>query len=160
MQGLNLGRFTSSNSQDVTVFMLGLRINSIMRPDAYLPVMKAYLSMVKYLENHPETGFLGQETWLKRTTVSIQYWESPQALQNFASNSSAPHMQAWRNFAQQASPHVGLWHEAYQVPATARECIYFNMPAFGLGKARGLEAIGKETATAKRRMSRWKNPNK
>lgn len=157
VQGLNIGRFTSSASQDVTVFMLGVRINSPLRPDAYVPVMRAYQKMVKYLEQHPETGFLGQELWVKRTILAVQYWESPEALQDFASLTEAPHVQAWRNFTQKANHHVGLWHETYQVSAPARESIYLNMPNFGLGKALGVEPIGKETSTAKRRMSRWNN---
>lgn len=49
---------------------------------------------------------------------------------------------------------VGIWHETYKISRENYECVYVNMPEFGLGKVGTLiPALGK-LATAKGRMAK------
>ena len=47
------------------------------------------------------------------------------------------HMDAWKRFnkAVGGDGSVGIWHETYQVTASSYECVYGNMPEFGLAAA-------------------------
>ncbi|MFG2400035.1 monooxygenase family protein [Streptomyces lydicus] len=38
---------------------------------------------------------------------------------------------------------VGFWHETFVVPAGSCESGYVNMPAYGLGEARGVGPVGR-----------------
>ena len=49
---------------------------------------------------------------------------------------------------------VGIRHETYKVESGGYECVYGNMPAFGLGAATSLVPVSEETRTARRRMAR------
>ncbi|GAA1347137.1 DUF4188 domain-containing protein [Falsarthrobacter nasiphocae] len=148
------GRFTAE-ARDVTVFLIGMRANRLHRPDLYVPVARAFMRMTDHLEGRPETGFLGHELWLGRTTISVQYWRSPEDLQAFAADANAPHVDPWRRFMKTAgSGDVGVWHETYTVPAGNHEAVYSDMPEFGLAKALGREKIGATTTTARQRLRR------
>jgi hypothetical protein len=61
----------------------------------------------------------------------------------YAKLRNAEHLPAWRAFNQLVgtSGDVGIWHETYLVQAGAYENVYVNMPAFGIGKVRGLKPI-------------------
>ena len=48
---------------------------------------------------------------------------------------------------------VGIWHERYRVQPGNFECIYNNMPAFGLGKAMKLVPVQGPLDTAAGRMN-------
>ncbi|HEX5552422.1 MAG TPA: DUF4188 domain-containing protein [Chitinophagaceae bacterium] len=53
---------------------------------------------------------------------------------------------AWKSFNKKikSGGDVGIWHETYKVKAGQYECVYNNMPPYGLGKAGELiDAIGK-----------------
>ena len=47
---------------------------------------------------------------------------------------------------------VGIWHETYQVQAGGYECIYGNMPLWGLGKVGEHVPVVGRMETAKSRM--------
>ena len=86
---------------------------------------------------------LGSEAWFGRTTMLVSYWKSMEHLFGYATLRNAEHLPAWRAFNQLVgtSGDVGIWHETYLVQAGAYENIYVNMPAFGIGKVRGLKPI-------------------
>ena len=91
----------------------------------------------------------------------IQYWRSFDELENFARNPSDPHLEAWKKFnkAVGADGSVGIWHETYQVEPDKYECVYGNMPEFGLGAAlEHVEALGRRE-TARLRLSANKPVN-
>ena len=147
-------RMTARKDQDFVVFLIGMRINKWWRIDQWLPVVRAMIRMMKEIHQKPETGFLGYEQWNGRTTMMMQYWESFEKLDAYAKDRTGEHFPAWVDFYKRVkdSAAVGIWHETYKISAGNYECVYFNMPKFGLGKIGNLiEAQGKMN-TAKERM--------
>ncbi len=149
------GRYTAEVEGDVTVFLIGMRVNRPWRPDKWLPVFAAMPRMLSHLEKHPDAGLLGYHTWFGRTTMLLSYWRSPEHLQRFASDADAPHLEPWRAFRRRVGDDgaVGIWHETYVAGSGQREVVYANMPAFGLGKATSRVAVGPDARTAKQRMA-------
>ena len=145
------GRYTAKSGEPFVVFLIGMRINKWWRPDKWVPVLGAMAPMLKTLFTHPEKGFLHAEFYLNPTgPVVIQYWRSFEDLERFARAPSDPHLPAWKAFNQAVGPDgsVGIWHETYLVAPDQFECVYANMPAFGLGAAvEHVAAVGqRETA--------------
>lgn len=153
------GRYTAQPDQDVTVFLIGMRINKLHRPDKYLPVFCAMPRILKHLATNPDAGLLGFHNWFGRTTILLSYWQSSEHLRRFASDNDAPHAEAWRAFRRSVGDDgiVGIWHETYDVPAQDLEVVYGNMPLFGLAKATRHARVGKGSHTAKQRINRLRN---
>jgi hypothetical protein len=64
----------------------------------------------------------------------------------YARNRDAVHFPAWVRFNKEvgSSGDFGIWHETYVVQPGNYECVYNNMPVFGLAKAsQTLPAEGK-----------------
>ena len=154
------GRYTAQSDQDVTVFLIGMRINKVHRPDKWIPVVSAMPRMLKHLATNPDAGLLGFHNWLGRTTMLLSYWQSSEHLRRFASGGEAPHAEAWRAFRRSVGDDgiVGIWHETYDVPAKNLEVVYGNMPLFGLAKATVHVPVGRGSHTAKQRISRLREP--
>jgi hypothetical protein len=76
------GRFTTVNSEDIVVFIIGMRVNKRLSVHKWLPVFTAMPKMIKELYmNKDELGFLSMESYFGlRTTVMIQYWRSTEDL--------------------------------------------------------------------------------
>ena len=113
--------------------------------------MSAMTPMLTTLFTHPEKGFLHAEFfWNLNGPVLIQYWRSFEDLEHFARHPSEPHLEPWKKFNQAVGSNgiVGIWHETYMVNPNQFECVYGNMPLFGLGAAmEHAEATGaRETA--------------
>jgi hypothetical protein len=151
---VNTGRFTHAHTGDVTVFLIGMRFGKPLRVARWWPVFTAMPSMLRHLSTHPESGLLGYQLWPGRTTLLLSYWRTADDLMAFASDAAAPHLEPWRRFNTTigSDPSVGIWHETYQCHPGDYEAIYVNMPAFGLGKASGVQPVGKGSATAKQRL--------
>jgi hypothetical protein len=130
-------RHTAKIEGDFVVFLIGARIVKPWRLLSMIPVGKAMQAMMKELEGHPELGYLGQEQWNGRTSIQVQYWRSREQLMAYARNMTNVHLPAWKHFNQVVAKTtaVGIWHETYVVRAGDYECIYGNMPLFGLAKA-------------------------
>jgi Domain of unknown function (DUF4188) len=150
------GRMTADRVAPFALFLIGMRINKPLRIDKWLPVMSAMPRMVKELEANPQLGFLGYHQWLGRTTIMLQYWESFDKLEHYAKAKDHEHLPAWREFNRRvgASGDVGIWHETYAIQPGAYECIYSNMPPFGLGKVGPLIAINSLRDAARQRLQR------
>jgi hypothetical protein len=117
-----------------------MRINKFLAFSKWLPVAKAMGPMLQTLYAHPEKGFLGGESFFGwRLSALLQYWRSFDDLERFARHPSEPHLAAWKRFNQSigADGSVGIWHETYLVQAGQYECLYGNMPRFGLAGATG-----------------------
>ena len=145
------GRYTAKTDEPVVVFLIGMRINKFWRFDKWIPVASAMLPMLKTLFTHPEKGFLhGEFFWNFSGPVVIQYWRSFEDLERFARQPSEPHLGPWKKYNQAvgSSGVVGIWHETYLIEPNQFECVYGNMPSFGLGAAvEHVEATGtRETA--------------
>jgi hypothetical protein len=67
----------------------------------------------------------------------VQYWRSFEALEEYAKDSNQAHLPAWANFNKlmKNNSDVGIWHETYTISPGSFECVYNNMPEFGLAKA-------------------------
>jgi hypothetical protein len=146
-------RMMSAAEGDVVVFLIGMRVNRWWKPWQWLRTALAMPRMMRELLAHPELGLLGAEAWFGRTTVMVSYWKSMDHLLGYAKLRSAEHLPAWRAFNRSVGMNgdVGIWHETYRAHSGDYENVYLNMPAFGLGKARGLqEALGHRVAAASR----------
>jgi hypothetical protein len=93
--------------------------------------------MIEELSAAPEMGLRHVESWFGRTSIMVQYWDSFEALEDYATNTSAEHIPAWREFNRLVGSNgdVGIWHETYVTRPGAFECVYNNMPRFGLSRA-------------------------
>ena len=140
------GRFTADVESDFVVFLIGMRVNRLWSFRRWLPVANAMNPMLQTLFRHPEKGFLGGQLFLNWRGVSmLQYWRSYEDLERFARQPSEPHLKAWQRFNRLVGGDgsVGIWHETYLVPARQYECVYVNMPLFGLAAAtRHVPAVG------------------
>jgi hypothetical protein len=136
MTSLVLGRQTVDYDRDVVVFLIGMRVNRWWRPDLWWPVAMAMPRMMKELSGTTNLGFLGGEAFVGNPTLSLQYWESAEALIDYARSQDHAHLPAWVDFRRRVAKTdaVGVWHETYRVARGAQECIYVNMPAFGMGR--------------------------
>ena len=132
------GRYAATIEGPLVVFLIGMRINRLFAIHKWLPVARAMPPMLQELAANKESGFLHAEFAIQWPGVTtIQYWRSFEALHNYAHNRDARHMPAWAAFNRAVgnSGSVGIWHETYQVADRNYECIYANMPRFGLSAA-------------------------
>jgi hypothetical protein len=146
-------RMTATLEGDFVVFLIGMRINQPLKVHKWMPVASAMGRMLTELYSKPELGLMHHEMWFSRTILQVQYWRSMEQLMSYAKSKDSEHLPAWRAFHQSVgfNGSVGIWHETYSVSPGKYECVYGNMPAFGLGKAGVLEkARGKRESAAGR----------
>ncbi len=140
---------------DFVVFLIGMRINTLHRPDLWMPVARSMPQMLAELARQPSLGLLGARTlWMGRHIEVVQYWRSFEHLHAYAHARDAAHLPAWRAFnrAAAASGAVGIWHETYRVAADAYEAVYVNLPPHGQGQAGRLVDATGSRATARGRL--------
>ena len=146
-------RLAASVDGTFVVFMIGMRINDLLKLNKWLPVAAAMPRMIRELSEQPESGFLHAEAWFGRTTIMVQYWRSLEQLLSYARNKESEHLPAWRAFNQAVGTNgsVGIWHETYVANPGTYENIYVNMPPFGLGKVGTVYPAtgGKQSAAAR-----------
>jgi hypothetical protein len=154
MSSIIPGRMTAARDQAFVVFLIGVRINKPLRVDQWWPVVTAMPRMIRELQARPDLGFLGVHNWFGRTTIMLQYWESFDKLEAYAKSRDHAHLPAWRDFNRRvgASGDVGVWHETYAVTPGSYECIYSNMPPFGLGRVGPLVSAQAARDSARGRM--------
>ena len=147
-------RLAATIDGSFVVFMIGMRINNILKINKWLPVATAMPRMIKELSAQPELGFLHAEAWFGRTTIMVQYWRSMDQLLAYAHDKEAQHLPAWRTFNKAVGTDgaVGIWHETYKAGPGTYENVYVNMPAFGLGGAGDLVAAKGDLRSAARRL--------
>lgn len=133
------GRYTSRIDGPFVVFLIGVRINRFFAVHKWLPTASAMGPMLRELYANPDLGFLGAQTcFALRGATLIQYWRSFDHLLAYAHARDSRHLPAWKAFNQSAGNadgSVGVWHETFQVAAGQSECIYVNMPLYGLARA-------------------------
>ena len=143
-------RMTVKMEGDFVVFLIGMRINRWWKFHKWLPVALAMPKMLKELSHKPESGFLGAEVGLM---TIIQYWKSFEQLEAYAKDRDGLHYPAWKafNVKIKSNGDVGIWHETFKVRQGEYECIYNNMPKYGLGKIGELIPISgrKESAAGR-----------
>ena len=146
-------RMTGQIQGSFVVFLIGMRINRFWKFHKWIPVATAMPKMLKELSQKPESGFLGFQILGGILPVIVQYWKSFEDLEAYAKDRSGMHYPAWKAFNTKIKSNgdVGIWHETYKVQAGEYECIYNNMPRYGLGKVGELiPAVGKREFAANR----------
>lgn len=131
-------RMAADIEGDFVVFIIGMRINKLWKLHKWVPTFRAMPRMLKELEQHPESGFLGS---ISGGTMIVQYWRSFEHLEAYARSHDHLHWPAWVAFNKRMAASrgdVGIWHETYLVRAGQYEAIYSGMPRRGLGKAGNL----------------------
>jgi hypothetical protein len=128
-------RMAAEMEGDFVVFAIGMRVNKPWKLHKWLPVASAMRRMLKELERHPESGFLGS---ISSGLMLLQYWRSFEHLEAYARSRDHLHWPAWVAFNRRmrdSRGDVGIWHETYKVEAGQYETVYSGMPRFGLGTA-------------------------
>lgn len=155
------GRYTAKTDGPFVIFLIGMRVNKWWRFDKWAPVASAMGPMLRTLFTDPEKGFLHAEFfWNLNGPVLLQYWRSFEELEAFARQPSDPHLKAWKSFNQAVGSDgsVGIWHETYTVNPDQFECVYGNMPRFGLAAAvEHVQAVGRRE-TARMRLGTKSTP--
>jgi len=156
MAGTINQRMTVEMEGDFVVFLIGMRINHFWKFHKWIPVATAMPKMLKELSEKPESGFLGFEIFGTLRPIVVQYWKSFEHLEAYAKDREGHHYPAWKDFNTRirSNGDVGIWHETFQVRAGEYECIYNNMPRYGLGKVGELIPITGKKETAMQRMKR------
>jgi hypothetical protein len=138
------GRWTHDHAGDLTVFLIGMRVNKPWRPDAWLPTFLAMPRMLRELARDPSSGFLGYRMALGvGGPVLVQYWRRPEDVYRYAGDREAAHRPAWAAFNRRARSvpgAVGVWHETYEVARA--ESVYVDMPPVGLAAATAARPVG------------------
>ncbi|MHA7220140.1 DUF4188 domain-containing protein [Arthrobacter sp. MDT1-48-3] len=153
---VHAGRFTADpKGGPVTVFLIGMRVNRWWKFGTVARVGAAMPRMLAHLAATPEAGLLSYQQWIGRTTIIVSYWKSPEHLQRFAADRSAPHLEPWRRFMRESAGtgDVGVWHETYETMPGGRESVYSDMPVFGLAAATGHVPVGAGLNTARQRLN-------
>jgi len=155
MASIHKGRYTAQIEGDFVVFLIGMRFNRIFLIHKWLPVVRAMPRMLKELFQHPELGMLEARTFVSgRTLMVVQYWRSFEQLHAYAHARDKEHLPAWAEFNRRVGGNgaVGIFHESYLVPAGGYECVYANMPRFGLARAGEMVPAVGRLQTAKSRL--------
>jgi hypothetical protein len=147
MSDMHAGRFAAQIEGDFVVFLIGMRINRFLLFHKWIPVARAMPRMLKELFKHPEMGLLDARSFVSgRTVMVVQYWRSFEQLHVYAHAKNLEHLPAWADFNRRVGGNgsVGIFHETFLVEAGRYECVYANMPPFGLGRAgKIVPAIGR-----------------
>ncbi len=150
-------RMTAEIDGDVVVFLIGMRINRMWKIHRWLPVAMAMPRMLRELQADPDSGLLGFQSWFGNPNIFVQYWRSFEHLERYAKDAARAHRPAWAMFNRTVASNgdVGIWHETYRVRPGDYECIYNNMPSFGLARAtRQVPATGKRESAGGRMSAR------
>ena len=131
-------RMSVAIDDEVIIILLGSRINTWWKIWDWLPAIRGMNRMVKELQANPDSGLLGVQLYAKPPNfLAVQYWKSFALLEDYAKSRDHAHLPAWQwyNSKGAKSGAVGLWHETYRVRKGDYECIYNNMPPYGLACA-------------------------
>lgn len=150
------GRQTAQLDKPVVLFLIGARLNRLWPPQRWLWFMRTMPAMLKELESTPDSGLLWYRTYVSWRVVLVQqYWESFDTLLAYAQDKKGEHFPAWARFMRELLPDgaIGIWHETYVVEPGKMECVYGNMPLFGLAAATKSVTAEGRLAAAKDRMT-------
>ncbi|NJM98236.1 MAG: DUF4188 domain-containing protein [Phormidesmis sp. RL_2_1] len=158
MNNIFNGRYTANVSEPFVVFLIGMRVNRFWAMKKWFAVAQAMGPMMQTLSEHPEKGLLGARMFFRGwplETCLVSYWRSFDDLIRFARSDGDPHWPAWQQFMRDvgADGSVGIWHETYRVNPDQFECIYGNMPSFGLAAATTHVPVSEKMRTAQARMN-------
>jgi len=96
------------------------------------------------------TSWMGNETSTTNAIMNIYYFRDMECVSRFAQG--VLHRKAWSWYNKGEYPHLGVFHEVYDVPAQSWETIYANMQPTLLGDS-AIACTNKETDE-----TTWVNP--
>ena len=129
------GRYTAQSNEPFVVFVIGMRINKLWALRSWMRVGRAMPPMLAELKRDPSLGLMHFEVFFYwRGVAVVQYWRSFEQLHAYAHARNAAHLPAWAEFNRRVGANgvVGIWHETYTIAPGQYECVYANMPRFGL----------------------------
>ncbi len=132
------GRFTAQTDKPVVLFLIGMRINNLFAFSDILFMSKTMPAMLRELSQKKDSGMLWYRQNLSLPYINVQqYWESFDKLLAYAHDKDGHHFPMWAAFNKRimTSKNIGIWHETYLVEPGKFECVYGNMPVFGLAAA-------------------------
>ena len=132
------GRVTARLDKPVVLFLIGARFNRLRTFPRWLWFTRSMPTMLKELEEKPDSGLLWYRNYVSWPNIMVQqYWQSFDKLMAYSSDRSAEHQPAWSRYLRELARDgsIGIWHETYLVEPGRHECIYANMPAYGLAAA-------------------------
>jgi Domain of unknown function (DUF4188) len=138
MAAIHPGRFAAQIEGDFVVFLIGMRVNKPLQVHKWLPVARAMPPMLAELMKNKQLGLLHVQTFVSgRILMGVQYWRSFEQLHAYAHARDKQHLPAWAEFNRRVGGNgsVGIFHETYSVRAGDYECVYVNMPRFGMARA-------------------------
>jgi hypothetical protein len=138
------------------LFLIGMRFNNLWRVDKWAWFLSTMPSMLAELESKPGAGLLWYRTHLSWRMLTVQqYWESFDKLLAYAQDKEGEHFPAWAKFMRTLSNDgaIGIWHETYLIEPGKYECVYGNMPPFGLAAATKMVPAEGRLAQAKDRFA-------
>ena|SRR5215211_5647338 len=146
-------RMTHDYEGELVVYLIGMRINKLWRPDLWLPTFLAMGLMLTELSKDKDSGLLGYRLTIGAGgPLVVQYWNSHEKLYRYAGDRNAAHRPAWAAFnrvARKAPGAVGVWHETYVVERA--ESIYSGMPVSGLAGATSAVPVARRGETTRDR---------
>ena len=140
-------KVTAERDEEFVVFHIGMRINTFWKIHQWLPVLLVAPRLLGELRTDSESGLLGSRTVLGpglRNIGFVQYWDSFEALREYARDSDRSHYSAWQEYYQNGTKDdaaVGIWHETYLVDEGNYETVYNNMPPHGLAACDGTDIV-------------------
>lgn len=150
------GRMTARLDKPVVLFLIGARFNKLRTFPKWAWFARTMPAMLAELEKKPDAGLLWYRTYISWPNIMVQqYWESFDKLMAYSSDKSAEHRPAWARYMKELANDgsTGIWHETYLIEPGKFECIYGNMPPFGLGAASSLVKAEGRLAAAKERFA-------
>lgn len=150
------GRMTARLDKPVVLFLIGTRINKLSSLPRCLWFTRTMPRMLAELEKTPDAGLLWYRTYLSLPNILVQqYWESFDKLMAYSSDKAMAHQPAWGRYMRELASDgsIGIWHETYLIEPGKFECIYGNMPPFGLGAASNIVKAEGRLAAAKERFA-------
>jgi hypothetical protein len=138
MANILAGRLAATIEGPSVVFLIGMRVNKLWALHQWVLVARAMLPMIAEVAADKQSGFLqAQFVMMWRGVVVVQYWRSFEHLHAYAHVRGTKHLPAWAavNRSIGGSGSVGIWHETSAVSPRQFECVYVNMPRFGVAAA-------------------------
>jgi hypothetical protein len=136
------------------LFLVGMRINHLLRPWTWVPLVVAMGRMIVELTRNPELGLLAApRTFVSGRLIQVQqYWASFEHLERYARAGERLHLPAWRRFNRKVrdSGAVGIYHETYRVTPGGVEAVYANVPVLGLAGATAVVPLARGRSAAQR----------
>lgn len=129
-------------SRSVVVFHVGAQMNHPLgfRAPGAANVGRNFGNLIQELmKNRDEHGLLGIDQWdgsgstNSSSTLATMYFKDVESLHKFAHGPL--HRKAWDEFDAKTYPHIGIYHETFEVPMGSFENVYLNCRPTLLGAA-------------------------